>query len=83
MSKDFDFPAFQIAGHECPLRGEVPCEYGLSARDWFAGMAMQGDWSSQGHETGVFSQTAPTQKLLDRATFYYEMADAMLRVRSK
>lgn len=44
---------------------------GMNLRDYFAAMAMQGDWA-QGNASGDFSEDA------DR---YYQMADAMLSAR--
>ena len=54
---------------------------GMSLRDWFAGMAMQGDWAAQGNETGVFNMYDAPEFLEKQARHYYRMADAMLKAR--
>lgn len=52
-------------------------------RDWFAGMAMQGDWAAQDGKgsPGMFTHAMPPEALLNCAMLYYRMADAMLRAR--
>jgi hypothetical protein len=48
---------------------------GMSLRDWFAGLAMQGDWANQacGSQFGY----------INCAIEYYKMADAMLEARNQ
>ncbi|MFL7852812.1 hypothetical protein AAD046_09065 [Providencia rettgeri] len=50
-------------------------------RDYFAANAMQGDLASQSVSLGHFSNDASEESLVNRANFYYRMADAMLKAR--
>ncbi|HEK2065929.1 TPA: hypothetical protein SMS29_003331 [Proteus mirabilis] len=50
-------------------------------RDYFANAAMQGDLASQSAELGHFPDDIPDEHLVNRANFYYRMADAMLKAR--
>ncbi|WP_368877333.1 hypothetical protein [Providencia vermicola] len=50
-------------------------------RDYFAKAAMQGDLASQSVSLGHFSNDASEESLVNRANFYYRMADAMLKAR--
>ena len=50
---------------------------GMTLRDWFAGLALQGEWSVPYTECGL-----PDSEMQHRAKVYYRMADAMLKVRS-
>lgn len=52
---------------------------GMSLRDWFAGMALQGDWAAQSTAEGMWSNQVMIEILQDRAVVYYRMADAMLK----
>lgn len=52
-----------------------------SLRDQFAMAAMQGDLASQSVSLGHFDNDAPEESLVNRAKFYYRMADAMLKAR--
>jgi hypothetical protein len=56
---------------------------GMTLLDYFAGKAMQGDWSCQDDTNGVGMFTPQTSdEVLDRsAKLYYRMAAAMLRAR--
>lgn len=55
-------------------------ESGMSIRDWFAGMALQGICSNQAYLRNI----SPEGKAEDHvAIAVYEIADAMLRERSK
>ena len=54
---------------------------GMSLRDFFAAKAMQGDLASQSVSLGHFSNDASEELLVNRANFYYRMADAMLKAR--
>ncbi len=47
----------------------------------FAAKAMQGDLASQSVSLGHFSNDASEESLVNRANFYYRMADAMLKAR--
>lgn len=51
---------------------------GLSKREWYAGMALQGDWASQSDETGEFYTAIADAALQSRAALYLRMADAMI-----
>ncbi|EMX6285701.1 hypothetical protein ABN115_13425 [Providencia rettgeri] len=50
-------------------------------RDKFAMAAMQGDLASQSVSLGHFANDASEESLVNRANFYYRMADAMLKAR--
>lgn len=50
-------------------------------RDNFAMAAMQGDLALQSVSLGHFSNDASEESLVNRANFYYRMADAMLKAR--
>ncbi|WP_273802165.1 hypothetical protein [Proteus vulgaris] len=52
-----------------------------SLRDKFAMAAMQGDLASQNEDLGYFPNDSPDEGLVNRANFYYRMADAMLKAR--
>lgn len=52
-----------------------------SLRDQFAMAAMQGDLASQSVSLGHFANDASEESLVNRANFYYRMADAMLKAR--
>ena len=49
---------------------------GMTLRQWYAGMAMQGDWSD-GSE-GAWANNVDQDTLEKRAALYYRMAAAML-----
>ena len=51
-------------------------------RDYFAAKAMQGDLASQSVSLGHFENDSSEESLVNRANFYYRMADAMLKARS-
>jgi len=55
---------------------------GMTLRDYFAAMAMAGDWASQ-FEQDYFSNEVTYPILKRRAKTYYRMADAMIKVREK
>lgn len=44
-------------------------------RDYFAAKAMQGDLASQSVSLGHFANDASEESLVNRANFYYRMAD--------
>ncbi|WP_109849937.1 hypothetical protein [Proteus sp. CA142267] len=52
-----------------------------SLRDKFAMAAMQGDLASHSEDLGYFPNDFPDEGLVNRANFYYRMADAMLKAR--
>ncbi|OHT23132.1 hypothetical protein A3Q29_06790 [Providencia stuartii] len=54
---------------------------GMSLRDYLAAKAMQGDLASQSVSLGHFANDASEESLVNRANFYYRMADAMLKAR--
>nr|WP_282555089.1 hypothetical protein [Providencia stuartii] len=54
---------------------------GMSLRDFFAAKALQGDLASQSVGLGSFDNDASDESLVNRANFYYRMADAMLKAR--
>lgn len=51
---------------------------GMSLRDFFAGLAMQGELASKAHPQFDINQVIDLEKVAEAC---YEMADAMLRVR--
>jgi hypothetical protein len=53
--------------------------FGLTKREWFAGMALQGDWASQSKEVGEYASDTSDSFLEERAKLFYRMADAMIR----
>lgn len=53
----------------------------ISFRDYLAAEAMQGDLASQSAELGHFPNDISDEHLVNRANFYYRMADAMLKAR--
>ncbi|QPB12595.1 hypothetical protein [Providencia phage PSTCR7lys] len=54
---------------------------GMTLRDYLAAKAMQGDLASQSVSLGHFANDASEESLVNRAEFYYRMADAMLKAR--
>ncbi|MBN6350371.1 hypothetical protein JZM10_02680 [Providencia rettgeri] len=56
-------------------------KFGMTLRDYLAAKAMQGDLASQSVSLGSFDNDAPDESLVNRANFYYRMADAMLKAR--
>lgn len=75
--KDDGGPAFPNTAK--PMTGEV-AEWGMTLRDWFAGMALQGDLAGQSVEVGYY--TGPTWQI-DAARNAYLVADAMLSARKE
>lgn len=64
------------------------CDTGMSLRDWFAGMALQGELASTaGVESSQATGEAAAKRGVDPAIHValtcYEMADAMLKARTK
>lgn len=51
---------------------------GVTKREYYAAMAMQGDFASQSVTVGVFENDVPYEGLVERAKVYYRMADAMI-----
>jgi hypothetical protein len=72
-------------GPAFPTRGSMleVSQRGQSLRDYFAAKALQGDWASQGEQTGEFTNDVADHYLEIRAGLYYRMADAMLRAREE
>lgn len=56
---------------------------GMSIRDYFAGLAMQGDWAAQNQDMGWFDNAVSEEILYERAKVYYRMAEAMLLARGE
>ena len=57
---------------------------GMTLRDYFAGLALQGEMAGQSDSNGigvVFSEISDAN-LVERALFFYRLADAMLVARS-
>ena len=68
-------PAFACAGHS-PDCGQM-FQSGMSLRDWFAGMALQGMLA------GLFSDQHQLARINEFAEGAYQYADAMIRQRGK
>lgn len=75
MTHKYDFPAFPFSGID--PQGNIVFERGVTARDWFAGMALQGIISgtmTNGGDYPIYSNAA---------IYAYQYADAMLEERNK
>ena len=59
--------------------GHAMNQDGMNLRDWFAGKAMQGIWSN----AAALAQMPKGAEAESIASVAYEMADAMLKERSK
>ncbi|MEX6370729.1 hypothetical protein AB6F62_22365 [Providencia huaxiensis] len=70
--------AFPASGHPGM---QFVVQEGMSLRDYFAAKAMQGDLASQSEDLGYFPNDVSDECLVNRAEFYYRMADAMLKAR--
>jgi hypothetical protein len=70
-------PAFPIERH---LPDSSECYYGMSLRDWFAGMALCGISAHPEGPTKSFHGQSTTDA---HAYWAYNVADAMLRTRAK
>ncbi|MEX6399516.1 hypothetical protein AB6E88_21435 [Providencia hangzhouensis] len=70
--------AFPASGHP---NMQFIAQEGMSLRDYLAAKAMQGDLASQSVSLGHFANDASDESLVNRANFYYRMADAMLKAR--
>jgi hypothetical protein len=69
-------PVFPVSPEES--RGKVSSIHGgMTIRDWFAGMALQGEISTQCESDGWFNSPS---KFTDAAEKCYALADAMLGV---
>nr|WP_307862961.1 hypothetical protein [Providencia rettgeri] len=56
---------------------------GMTLRDYFAAKCMQGDIATQdASDMGYYENDTSIEHLVNRANFYYRMADAMLKARS-
>lgn len=55
---------------------------GLTKREYYAALAMQGDFASQGECSGVFANDISQDNLLKRAKLFFRMADAMILAES-
>lgn len=71
-------PAFQraVLFDQTVIEGQ-----GMTLRDYFAGQALAGDLASQNALCGVFHNDVTNPILLERAEFFYRLADAMLQAR--
>jgi hypothetical protein len=77
---DNDTPAFPggMAGHEYGDHAGEPMNDGMTLRDWFAGMVLQGQLASQNECKG-----GKWIKFNQLATVCYEIANEMLKARSQ
>ena len=71
-------PAFPVPDYIAPNGQVQPGPVGMSLRDWFAGMALQGELASQ-----TDNLLWPPEKYDKLARRCYEAADAMLAEREK
>ncbi|MEX6631680.1 hypothetical protein SGI36_20675 [Providencia rettgeri] len=71
--------AFPASGHPDM---QFVAQEGMNLRDYLAAKAMQGDLASQSVSLGHFANDSSEESLVNRANFYYRMADAMLKARS-
>ncbi|MES0686694.1 hypothetical protein [Providencia stuartii] len=75
----------ETGGAAFPASGRPDMQFvaqeGMSLRDYLAAKAMQGDLASQSVSLGHFDNDASDESLVNRANFYYRMADAMLKAR--
>lgn len=78
MSKETDVSAFPVPGNEYQIQDK-----GMTLRDHFAGLAMQGDWAAQNEHQGGFANDVSEEILYVRAKVYYHMAEAMLLARGE
>ena len=76
-------PAFPVDGWKVDLSGEFPPSPtkfpGMSLRQWYAGMAMQGDFAAQGGDVGEIINDTGDDWMEHRARLYLRMADALIR----
>lgn len=57
-------------------------KFGMTLRDYFAAKCMQGDIATQdASDMGYYENDTSIEHLVNRANFYYRMADAMLKAR--
>ncbi|MEX9949012.1 hypothetical protein [Providencia sp. PROV110] len=70
--------AFPASGHPDM---QFVAQEGMNLRDYLAAKAMQGDLASQSVSLGHFANDSSEESLVNRANFYYRMADAMLKAR--
>lgn len=86
MAKDDGGSAFPNTHQELDAQGnprtEMFHESGMTLRDWFAGMAMQGDLSN-GNGINTSQPKKHDALLLYSASEYYRIADAMIAQRNK
>ena len=75
MVKDTGGPAFPVQEREC-----MSAHDGMSLRDWFAGMALQGLLSGCRTETNEIAKEIANNIGIGLA---YKMADAMIAERNK
>lgn len=75
----------KTGGAAFPASGRPDMQFvaqeGMTLRDYLAAKAMQGDLASQSVSLGHISNDASDESLVNRANFYYRMADAMLKAR--
>lgn len=69
------FPCQERDGQGNPTMG---MEFGMTLRDWFAGMAMQGMLGGMGFDAPLSHKASPAPVYAETA---YEFADAMIAAR--
>lgn len=81
------FPHPELVQDVCDEEGHVKvhrvyhAQPGMTLRDYFAAMALEGDWAAQGEHTGEWSNDTRVGAMQTRAALYYRMADAMIAAR--
>ncbi|MEY1000277.1 hypothetical protein AB7263_18935 [Providencia rettgeri] len=72
--------AFPVSGHLADM--QFVAQEGMTLRDYFAAKCMQGDIATQdASDMGYYENDTSIENLVNRAEFYYRMADAMLKAR--
>lgn len=83
MSMNDGGPAFPMpSGNEPRVNETTHYNEGMSLRDWFAGMAMQGIAMYE-RSQGTVYENLSVASLRDSAQMAYQLADAMLAERGK
>lgn len=70
-------------GPAFPVPFDPGATTGMTLRDYFAAMAMQGDWASQKTDSHYYDGSTDDLYLKNAAKLYYRMADIMIKARSQ
>lgn len=74
------YNVLDVYGNKTPC-SKAPLKSGMTMRDYFAGQALAGDIANSAD--GNWPSTASKECLLERARFYYRLADAMIAARDQ